>query len=215
MIRACKLRKRGSRYAFGEIACEERLDAASRISRVVVFVTRSYRSTEHPDQALMVVEEGMPSVGVLFDIMVDLTPRESAFQPRGRALQCPVATAKARDHWTGTIQDRIDVVRDPAVFRRYCQIAVAGRQQDRKTACRAEAGDADLARVILSILQPLLSRLSRNLLVLTDVHGEAVRWRAGPAICGSERVELPLHQVFDAELALPERASKLNGPAPK
>jgi hypothetical protein len=48
--------------------------------------------------------------------------------------------------------------------------------------------EADLARAILSILQPLLSRLSRNLLVLADVHGEAMRWRAGPACAGQSEL---------------------------
>jgi hypothetical protein len=70
----------------GEMAREERSDAASRISRVLAFVTRPQDDTEHPDQALVIVEERVPGVRVLFDIMVDLTPLECTFQPRSRAL---------------------------------------------------------------------------------------------------------------------------------
>ena len=134
------------------MAREERSDAASRICRVLVFVTRPQDDTEHPDQALVIVEEGVPGVRVLFDILVDLMPLECTFQPRRRALQRPVATAKARDHRTGTVQDRIDVVRDLPVVRRYRRKAVAGRQKDRKTACRAEADNPDPARAILAAL---------------------------------------------------------------
>src|SRR3979411_1444456 len=43
-----------------ERARAERPDAASRISGVLVLVTRPYDDTEHPDQALMIVEEGVP-----------------------------------------------------------------------------------------------------------------------------------------------------------
>ena len=138
-----------------EMAREERPDAASRVGRVLLFVTRPYDDTEHSDQALVIVEEGVPGVPIFFDIMVDLAPFECAIQPRRRALQRPVATAEARDHRTGAIQDRIDVVRDLAVVRGYCRKAVAGRQKDRKTACRAEADDPDLAGEILAAFQPL------------------------------------------------------------
>ena len=90
------------------MAREERPDAASRVSRVLFFVTRPYDGTEHPDQqALVIVEEGVPGVRIFFDVMFDLTPLECAIQPRRRALQRPVATAEARDHRTGAIQDRI------------------------------------------------------------------------------------------------------------
>src|SRR6266704_6015112 len=106
------------------MAREERSDAASRICRVLVFVTRPQDDTEHPDKALVIVEEGVPGVVVLFDIMVDLMPLECTFQPRRRTLQRPVATANARDHRTGTVQDRIDGVRDLSVVRRYRRKAV-------------------------------------------------------------------------------------------
>jgi hypothetical protein len=89
------------------MAREERPDAASRVSRVPLFVTRPYDDTEHSDQALVIVEEGVPGVRIFFDVMFDLTPLECAIQPRRRALQRPVATAEARDHRTGAIQDRI------------------------------------------------------------------------------------------------------------
>src|SRR5437879_3138069 len=137
------------------MAREERSDAASRISRVLVLVTRPEDDTELPDQALVIVEEGVPCVRVVLDIMVDLMSLACTLQPRRRALQRPVPTAKARDHRTGTTQDRIDVVRDLAVVRRCCRKAVAGRQKDRKTACRAEADDPNLAGAILASLQPL------------------------------------------------------------
>src|SRR5580700_5974130 len=137
------------------MARKERPDTASRVSRVLLFVTRPYDDTEHPDQALVIVEEGVPGVRIFFDIMVDLAPLECAIQPRRRALQRPVATAEARDHRTGAIQDRIDVVRDLAVVRGYCRKAAAGRQEDRKSACRAEADDPDLAGAILAAFQPL------------------------------------------------------------
>ena len=89
------------------MAREERPDAASRVSRVPLFVTRPHDDTEHSDQALVIVEEGVPGVRIFFDVMFDLTPLECAIQPRRRALQRPVATAEARDHRTGAIQDRI------------------------------------------------------------------------------------------------------------
>src|SRR5712671_2383823 len=100
---------------------EERPDSAPRIGRVLVLVTRPDDDTEYPDQALVIVEEGGPGVRILFDIMVDLMPPERSIQPRRRALQRPVATAKARDNRTGAIQDRINVIRDLAVVRRYCR----------------------------------------------------------------------------------------------
>jgi hypothetical protein len=59
------------------MAREERADAASRVSRVLLFVTRPYDDTEHSDQALVTVEEGVPGVRIFFDIMVDLAPFES------------------------------------------------------------------------------------------------------------------------------------------
>lgn len=65
---------------------EECPDAASRIGRVLFFVTRPYDDTEHPDQAFVIVEEGMTGVRVLFHIMVDLVPLECAVQSRRRAL---------------------------------------------------------------------------------------------------------------------------------
>jgi hypothetical protein len=37
------------------MAREERLDAASRISRVLVFVSRPYDDTKHPYQALVII----------------------------------------------------------------------------------------------------------------------------------------------------------------
>ena len=110
------------------MAREECPDAASRIGCVLVFVTSPHDDTEQPDQALVIVEEGVPGVWVFFDIMVDLMLLECTFQPRRRALERPVATTEARDHRTGTIQDRIDVARDLAVVRRYCRKAVARRQ---------------------------------------------------------------------------------------
>ena len=63
----------------------------------------------------MIVEEQVPGVRVLFDNVVNLVPFECAIQPRCRALRCPVAISEARDHRTGTIQDRVDVIRDVAV----------------------------------------------------------------------------------------------------
>jgi hypothetical protein len=68
------------------MAREECPDTASRVSRVLVFVTRPYDDTEYPDQAPVIVEEGMTGVRVLFHIMVDLVPLERVVQPRRRAL---------------------------------------------------------------------------------------------------------------------------------
>lgn len=157
----------------GKMAREECLDAASRISRVLVFVGRPYRNTKHTDQALVIVEEGVPGVRVFLDIMVDLMPCESNFQSRRRALQPPIATAEARDHRTGTFEDRIDIVRQRAIVRGYCRIAVAGRQHDCKTACHAEADDPGLAGAILSALQPLpdgVDIIERRSLARRQIH---------------------------------------------
>src|ERR1700747_3842133 len=123
------------------MAREERPDAGSRLSCILVFVTRPYDDTEHSDQPLVFVEEGMTGVRVFLDVMLDLASLECAFQPRRRALERPVAAAEARDHRTGAVQDRIDVVRDVAVVRGECRKAVAGREQDRKIGGRAEADD--------------------------------------------------------------------------
>src|ERR1700757_884254 len=106
---------------------EERPDACSRPSCVLVFVTRPYDDTEHTDQPLVFVEKGMTGVRVLLDVMLDLAPLECAFQPRRRALERPVAAAEARDDRTSAVQDRIDVVRDAAVVRSDCGKAMAGR----------------------------------------------------------------------------------------
>ena len=54
------------RNGLGEMAREDRQDAPSRIGRVLVFVPRPYDDTEHPDQALVIVEEGVPGVRVFF-----------------------------------------------------------------------------------------------------------------------------------------------------
>src|SRR6516165_2410430 len=63
-----------------EMVREERPDAASRIIRVLVFVARPYDDTEHPDQTLVFVHEGMPGVGVFLDVMLDVVSLERAFQ---------------------------------------------------------------------------------------------------------------------------------------
>ena len=79
------------------MARKERPDAGSRVSCVLVFVTRPYDDTEHTDQALVFVEEGMPSVRIFLHVMLDLVPLERAFQPRRGAPERPVATAEAPD----------------------------------------------------------------------------------------------------------------------
>src|SRR5246127_735976 len=134
---------------------EERPDAGSRVSYVIAFVTRTYDDTEHPDQALVFVEEGMPGIRIFLHVMLDLVPLERALQPRGGALKRPVAAAEARDHRTGAVQDPIDVVRGVAVVRSDCRKAVAGREQDRKIAGRAEADDPGFAGAVLAAFQPL------------------------------------------------------------
>jgi hypothetical protein len=50
---------------------EERPDAVSCVSRVLVFVTCPYDDTEHPDQALVFVEEGMSGVRIFLDVMLN------------------------------------------------------------------------------------------------------------------------------------------------
>ena len=45
---------------------EEPPDAVSCVSRVLFLVTCPYDDTEHPDQALVIVEEGVPGVRVFF-----------------------------------------------------------------------------------------------------------------------------------------------------
>src|SRR4029077_14016633 len=109
----------------GKMAREERPDTGSRVRGILVFVTRTYDDAEHPDQALVFVEEGMPGIRIFLHVMLDLVPLERALQPRGGALERPVAAAEARDHRTGAVQDRIDVVRDVAVVRSDCRKAVA------------------------------------------------------------------------------------------
>ena len=74
---------------------EERPDAGSRVSCVLVFVTRPYDDTEHSDQPLVFVEEGMTGVRVFLDVMLDLASLECAFQPRRRAFERPVEIGRA------------------------------------------------------------------------------------------------------------------------
>ena len=80
----------------GKMACEECTDTASSVSRVLVFVTRPYDDAEHPDQALVFVEEGMPSVRVFLDVMLDVVPLKRAFQPCRPALYRPVAAGDGK-----------------------------------------------------------------------------------------------------------------------
>ena len=72
---------------------EERPDAASRIIRVLVLVARPYDDTEHPDQTLVFVHEGMLGVGVFLDVMLDVVSLERAFQLRRPA---PLSTSRGR-----------------------------------------------------------------------------------------------------------------------
>jgi hypothetical protein len=61
------------------MACEECPDAGSRVSRVLFLVTRPYDDTEHPDQALVFVEERMSGARIFLDVMLDVVPLERAF----------------------------------------------------------------------------------------------------------------------------------------
>jgi hypothetical protein len=137
------------------MASKERQDAAARVSRVLLFVTGPHHDTEHPNEALVIIEKGMPSVRIFFDIMLDLAQFERAVQPRRCTPQRPVAAAVARDHRARAIEDRIDVIRNRAVVRGYCRKAIACCQKDRETACRAEVNDPGLAGAILEAFQPL------------------------------------------------------------
>jgi len=165
------------------MAREDRPDAASRIGRVLVFVTRPYDDTEHPDQALVIVEEGVPGVRVFFDIMVDLASLECAIQPRRRALQHPVAAAEARDHRAGAIQDRINVV---GSLRHSSGLLPPEGSQNR----RAEADDPDLARAILAAFQSVphnVDSVERRSLARRQIHHQGAD--ATEAAAPREQVE--------------------------
>src|SRR5260370_38741348 len=70
----------GMRCIASEMPREERPDAVSCVSRVLVFVTSPYDDTEHPDQALAFVEAGLSGVRRCLEVMVDFVPLESAFR---------------------------------------------------------------------------------------------------------------------------------------
>lgn len=71
----------------------------------------------------------MPSVGILFDVVIDASRREGPLQPVRGTTQRPVLRAKTSDDRTNPGQEAVGVLRDRPIVDARRREPVAGGEQ--------------------------------------------------------------------------------------
>src|SRR5437588_9168806 len=117
------------------------------------------RPGDPEEHAVVVVEEGVPAVRILLDIVIDPEPSQRTLELRRRTAQGPVATPEAADDRAGAAEQALDLPGHHPVVHARGGKPVPGGEQECEAAAHAEADDPDPAGAGVATREPSADRV--------------------------------------------------------
>src|ERR1019366_3105417 len=143
-----------------QMCVEEGCDAPASVLGRGLVVADPYDPQRLEHDVRVIVEERVPGLGVLLDVMGNAVRRQGQVEPIGGAAHRTILTAVAGNDRARADKERFDVLGDDeaVVHTRYGE-ATTGRGQKREATAKAVADEAGRACPVRSCSQPAANAL--------------------------------------------------------